>query len=130
MANRCTTGRGRGQSVRRRSTTRNQVLVCCEDQEPEYQPETFRFCPLGVQFLTRHRLPEYKQIELNLVGGPGAQLPHPARCEGVVVHSEYDRHRRRFRNWILFINLSDDIRGHFRCLAEKSGWLCPHCENF
>ncbi len=108
----------------------NEVLVYCGDDDPDRQPETFRFCPLGVQFLSHKELPLYRQIEINLTGAPGVDLPGPTRCEGVVVHSEFDRHRRLYRNWILFLDLPDAIRKRFRCMAKKTGWLCPHCENF
>jgi hypothetical protein len=116
--------------MKRRSAPKNEIWVYYQDGSPDPQPETFRLCPLGVQFFSRNRLPEYQQIEVSLSGAAGAMLPKPARCEGVVVHCQYDRHRRLYRNWILFLNLPDDIRCRFRCLAKESGWLCPHCENF
>jgi len=108
-----------------------EVVVQAETEVPEPQPETFRFCPLGVQFYSRHRLPEYKQIELQVRGAEGiAGSRKRMRCEGIVVHSQYDRRRKQYRHWILFIEIPDALRNQFRCIARQTGSLCPHCENF
>ncbi len=108
----------------------HEVLVYCGEEGPESQPETFRFCPLGVQFYSRTQLPQYQQIRMNLDGTPTAPIPAGTQCEGVVVHSQYDRDRRLYRNWILFIDLPEDVRRQFQCFARKSGTVCPHCMNF
>jgi len=108
----------------------NEVLVFYGQEDPERQPETFRFCPLGVQFYARKLLPEYQLIELDLHGSPGVELPAGTRCEGIVVHGQFDPDRQLYRHWILFMDLPEEIRRKFRCFAKESGALCPHCENF
>jgi len=108
----------------------HEVLVFCGEEGPERQPETFRFCPLGVQFYSRAQLPEYRQIRMSLGGSPGAPIAEGTQCEGVVVHCQYDPERRLYRNWILFIDLPEEVRRQFQCLARQSGTLCPHCMNF
>ena len=108
-----------------------EVVVQAETEVSEPQPETFRFCPLGVQFYSRRRLPAYQQIELQVSGAPGiVGAKRPTRCEGVVVHTQYDRRRKQYRHWILFVELPDSLRKQFRCVAQQTGSLCPHCENF
>lgn len=108
----------------------HEVLVFCGEEAPDRQPETFRFCPLGIQFYSRKQLPEYQQIRINLGGTAGVPLPEGAQCEGIVVHCEFDRHRGMYRNWILFVDLPDEIRRQFQCFAKQAGTTCPHCMNF
>ena len=107
-----------------------EVLVFSGADATEKQPETFRFCPLGVQFYSREALPEFHQLEMDLKGAEGIELPSGARCEGVVVQSQFDARRGLYRNWILFLDLPEELRRRFHCFAKESGSLCPHCMNF
>lgn len=109
---------------------RNEVLVYCGSDPAAVQPETFRFCPLGLQFYSRKALPEYQQMELSLQGAEGVDLPPDTRCEGIVVQCRFDSRRGLYRSWILFLDLPDDLRRRFQCVAKDAGSLCPHCMNF
>ena len=111
-----------------------EVLVYCGEQEGTRQPEFFRCCPLGMQFYSPTELPTYRVLELQVAVPEDLKKnglkTKSVDCSGVVVHSQWDNERELFRTWVLFADLPQDMRDHFRCLARESDFLCPHCENY
>ena len=102
-----------------------------EEEDGVPQPETFRCCPLGLQFYAKDALPTYRVIELTIDDpGDGTTEAKPVDCSGVVVHSQYDEEKALFRTWVMFVDVPEETRQRFGCLARSSDFLCPHCENY
>ncbi len=106
------------------------VLVFRGEDEAVAQPETFRCCPLGLQFYARDAFPTYRVLDLKVEVPADGGGRTPFDCSGVVVHSEYDEERELFRTWVVFVDVPPEVRQRFDCLARKGGFLCPHCENY
>ncbi|OQA24328.1 MAG: hypothetical protein BWY59_02243 [Verrucomicrobia bacterium ADurb.Bin345] len=95
------------------------------------QPETFRVCPLGIQFYSKKSMPEFELIEFRIeVPGKNGSGPEQVTCTGVVVHSRLDKETQLYRVWIKFIDLPESKRDRIHCVAKESSFLCPYCENF
>lgn len=96
------------------------------------QPDTFRVCPLGLQFYSQKKLPEFELVEFKIdIPGPnGSKRTEKITCTGVVVHCRMDKETSLYRVWIKFIDLPDSKRNRIRCVAKDSSFLCPYCENF
>lgn len=109
-----------------------EVLVYCGEGEAVPQPESFRCCPLGLQFYSKRELPTYRVLELQIkvpAAEPGGEETL-SDCSGVVVHSQYDSERDLYRTWVMFADLPAETRERFRCMSKESNFLCPHCENY
>lgn len=96
------------------------------------QPDTFRCCPLGVQFYADRELPTYEvlEIEIQAPSGNGASLPVPLKCSGVIVHCQKDLRGDRHRVWLMFLDIAEDARRQLQCFGKTGDFLCPHCENY
>lgn len=106
------------------------VMVFCGEDESQLQPESFRCCPLGVQFYSPHEIEPYKIMELDLqFPGEGTEAL-TARCCGVIVQSAFDRAKDMYRVWMMFTDLPPDVQQRLKCVSKKAGTQCPHCENY
>jgi hypothetical protein len=107
------------------------VLVFCGEDDPAPQPDTFRCCPLGVQFYSKGDVPQFRLMDLNLKVPEGAKdTKLDIRCRGVVVHSQHDRKSDLYRIWVLFVDLKPAVAAKLKCVTKKKNLTCPHCENF
>lgn len=106
------------------------VLVFCGEEDPDPQPETFRCCPLGVQFYSKTALPQFRLLDLNLKAPDEGKEPVDIRCRGVVVHSQLDTKSELHRIWVLFTNLKPDVAARLKCTSKQNNLKCPHCVNF
>lgn len=108
------------------------VTVYVGKNEGVSQPESFRCCPLGLQFYSRTELPAYETVEFRLQAPKDAAFAFkgPMTCTGVVVHCQKDIPHDRYRVWLLFVDLPEDVRSQLTCLGKSGDLLCPYCENF
>jgi len=108
------------------------VLVYCGEGEEVRQPDTFRCCPLGLQFYSKRELPTYRVLELQVrvPDRDEKEAPTLIDCSGVVVHSQWDPEKNMYRTWVMFADLPEEMRERFRCISKESDFLCPHCENY
>ena len=106
------------------------VMVFCGEDDPQQQPDTFRCCPLGVQFYSQQEMEPYKIMEMDLrfPDEEGAGLD--AHCCGVVVQSAFDKARGMYRVWLMFTDLPRDVQSRLKCFSKKAGTQCPHCVNY
>lgn len=121
-------------SPRRSSTVKTQkpvvVHVCdCDNKQP---PETFRLCPLGVQFYSSKPMKEFDLFEFNLdLDAAGKKKSKsPTSCTGAVVRCEQEKENDRYRVWIHFVDLPKTAREKIRCVSRSGKHLCAYCENF
>ncbi|MDZ4200476.1 MAG: hypothetical protein U1E27_14470 [Kiritimatiellia bacterium] len=110
----------------------NEVTVFVGSDQGVSQPETFRCCPLGVQFYSDKELPAYEVMEFKLQTPPEGELNFLAslECAGVVVHCQKNPGEKRYRVWLLFLDLPENVRSRLHCFGKNGGTLCPHCENY
>lgn len=95
------------------------------------QPDTFRVCPLGLQFYSKRPLPEFELIEFRVALPDASGRRRAVKCTGVVVHCREDaEHSPLYRVWIKFLDLPEEQRNKIQCFAKQSNFLCPYCENF
>lgn len=108
------------------------VTVYLGEEKGVSQPETFRCCPLGVQFYSERELATYEVMEfkLNAPAGVPFIFSGPMTCSGVVVHCQKDIPNDRFRIWLMFLDLPESVRSQLECMGKSGEFLCPHCENF
>lgn len=107
------------------------VVVYLGDEEAVQQPETFRFCPLGVQFYSHSAVAEYELLECRFAvpdaNGDLAEI----ECAGLVVQCcEPLNGNKLYRIWVKFLNLSEDTVQHIRNLSRSQRLICPFCQNF
>ena len=91
----------------------------------------FRVCPLGIQFYSAKRLPEFRQLSLT-ISLPSKKNGSKGRisCRGVVVHCMKAPKSALYRTWVTFVDLPESVRKQIKCVACSSGLICPHCKNF
>lgn len=108
------------------------IRVLVETQNSEVpQPDTFRICPLGLQFYSKRPLPEFELVEFRLAFPSAGGNYRNLRCSGVVVHCRKDmEHRPLYLIWIKFLDLPASKRNQIECFAKGAKTLCPYCENF
>jgi hypothetical protein len=94
------------------------------------QPNTFRCCPLGLQFYAKKELPDYRVLHLKVEENDGADRPFMIDCNGVVVHSQFESERNMYRIWVVFMDVEQETRDRLHCIARENDTLCPHCMNF
>ncbi len=107
------------------------VVVYLGDDEAIAQPDTFRCCPLGVQFYSQSSVAEYELLECRFAvpGANGNQTE--IQCIGLVVQCcEPLNGDKLYRIWVKFLDLPDDSLQHIRQLARSQRLICPFCENF
>ncbi len=108
----------------------NDVVVLTGDEGVATpQPETFRCCPLGVQFYSKQKLAPYRILDVQLAF-PDENGGQPVHCSGVVVHCRKVHAEELYRVWVMFSDLSKELRSKLACVSNKAQVKCPHCENF
>lgn len=110
----------------------NDVMVYYGDEAGQRQPDTFRLCPLGVQFYATHPVDECSLIELTLtVPGPAGELPEPVTCVGYIAQcSAPDSSSDKFRIWVKFLDLTPEVQDRLQTVCNAQQLKCPFCENF
>jgi len=128
-AKRRTSSAGRKEFVADAATHRINVYL---NQRPAgTQPaELFRICPLGLQFYSDRKVPQFSVLSfrMNITSLDGLQ--EEVRCSGVVVHCQWDPESRLHRIWVKFVDLSEATQTQLNCMARAAELTCPHCENF
>lgn len=111
-------------------TPANVVVSSETGGDPVFQPETFRCCPLGIQFYSREKLTPYRMLEVSLKFPSESAGGEAVKCSGVVVHCRKTLSSDLYRVWVMFSDLSQDIRDKLKCMSHDAQVKCPHCENF
>ncbi len=106
------------------------VLVYMNDHEATRQPQSFQFCPLGVQFCMPDPLSECDVLEfrVNVPGDDGASSE--ITCTGFVVNCCKDPDSDMYRIWVKFLDLPLQTCAHLQRISRENNFLCPYCENF
>ena len=107
------------------------VLVYLGDHDGIRQPETFQFCPLGVQLYTHSAVAEYELLDckFNIPDGSGDE--EQVACIGVVVQcSPPDNGTQLYRVWVKFLDLPEETVLRIQELTTNQRFICPFCENF
>ena len=95
------------------------------------QPGTFRLCPLGVQFYSVKKMPEFELVEFKMdVPAKNGKKPVRVDVSGIVVNCRPEKDSKQYRIWIKFVDLKESIREHIQGLAKSCKTLCPYCENY
>lgn len=102
----------------------------CLNGNSELQRNDFRLCPLGVQFYSSRRIPEFQLTEFRLTPPGAAKNGKALTCTGMVVCCKPVENRRLYRIWIKFLDLTPSQESQLRSLARRGKYLCPYCENF
>jgi hypothetical protein len=115
-----------------KKSPRTPVTVVLSDRETIRQPDSFRACPLGIQFYSPRPLPEFEVLEFVIAVPNGAKASKDIECSGVVVHCRKSEQKGSdsYRIWVKFIDLAETHRKRIQCMARTSDSLCPYCENF
>jgi hypothetical protein len=111
--------------------TEEDVLVYLGDQDGIRQPETFQFCPLGVQLYTCSPVADYELLDckFTIPGANGAT--EEVRCVGIVVQCcEPDNGTQLYRVWVKFIDLPVETVQRIQQLTTNQRFICPFCENY
>ena len=90
----------------------------------------FRVCPLGVQFHSSRKVPEFSVLAFRMNIATANGLKDEVRCSGVVVHCQWDRGNLSYRIWVKFIDLPDAHQTKIKGMAHAAKLTCPHCENY
>ncbi|MBM4155772.1 MAG: hypothetical protein FJ221_12205 [Lentisphaerae bacterium] len=106
------------------------VMVFCGEEDTQQQPDSFRCCPLGVQFYSQREIEPYKIMEMDLQFPGEDSQALATRCCGVVVQSAFVKARDMYRVWLMFTDLPTDVQKRLKCVSKKAGTQCPHCENY
>ncbi len=109
-----------------------EVLVFLGNQDGTRQPDTFQFCPLGVQLYTDNPIEECRLIDLQLslpaVDGVGEET---VACTGLVAQCLPSQNGKNlFRVWIKFLDLEPETSERIRVLTTDRKFICPFCCNF
>lgn len=109
----------------------SEVLVYCDDDEAMKQPDTFQFCPLGVQLYTFKPIKECQLIDFTLdLPGENGTCDQVA-CTGLVAQCcAEDGGQERYRVWVKFLDLGPEMAERIRLLTTSKRFTCPFCLNF
>ena len=89
--------------IKEAATCRRDIVVIAKDQEPARQPNTFQFCPLGVQCYCHDKMDEYKVVDFNMQLPADDGSTEEIDCSGIVVACNQDKHSALYRVWIKFV---------------------------
>jgi hypothetical protein len=106
------------------------VFVFLGSDEAIEQPQTFRCCPLGVQFYAPESVEKYRILSIRLQIPGEEQVQAEIECSGIVVYSQQDDSNGLYRTWVYFLDLPEEVRDYIHCAAKDADTLCPFCENF
>lgn len=106
------------------------VLVYFGDHHAIRQPETFQFCPLGVQLYTSSPVAECELLECSFTI-PGEQEDEHVHCIGLVAQCcEPQDGDTLYRVWVKFLDLPAETVQRIQQLTKNQRFICPFCENF
>ena len=107
------------------------IHVQVGQQASVVQPgETFRVCPLGVQFYSPKKLTDFTVMDFQMQVAQAGGKPTMVACSGVVVHCQKEKASDLFRVWVKFLDLGKESSANLECAAKGADTICPHCENF
>jgi hypothetical protein len=110
-----------------------EVVVYVGDEDATLQPDTFQFCPLGVQLYTTEAMKECQMMELTLTLPTEAddEEEEQVQCIGFVAQCYPAEDREGlYRVWVKFLDLPPDVFERIRDLATSRKFTCPFCQNF
>lgn len=120
---------GRGKS--RQAKAKTPIQVKLGKQASVTQPnETFRVCPLGVQFYSPKKVEDFCVMDFKMQVAQADGSSADIKCAGVVVHSQKEKASGLYRVWVKFLDLPQDGSARLKCAAQDADAICPHCENF
>jgi hypothetical protein len=118
-------------ALEERVTKKVVVRIC--DENNAQSSDTFRLCPLGIQFYSKKPLNEFDLFEFSLdldEKKTKKKSAVPVTCTGAVVRCQKDKDNGLYRVWIQFIDLPEATRKKIKCVARDGKTLCSYCENF
>jgi hypothetical protein len=107
---------------------RRPVTVFAGDEGHE-QPHSFKFCPLGIQFVSSSamELCSLHEFTLNL---PGEEERHITCC-GIVASCSPSQDGSKYDISVKFLDLPESARKRIESMVKSTReFLCPYCENF
>lgn len=109
-----------------------EVVVYAGDEEATLQPDTFQFCPLGVQLYTTEPMKECQMMELTLALPAETDAEAlQVQCIGFVAQCcPAESKEGLYRVWVKFLDLPTDLFERIRRLATSRKFTCPFCKNF
>ena len=107
------------------------VLVYLGDNDAIEQPETFQFCPLGVQLYTCSAVAECELLDCKFTIPDADGNNEEVRCTGLVVQcSEPLNGDKLYRVWVKFLDLPAETVQRIQEVTQNQRFICPFCENF
>ncbi len=107
------------------------VYVYLGDHEAIEQPETFQFCPLGVQLYTHSAVAECELLECRFTIPDSEGNSEDVQCTGLVVQCcEPMNGDKHYRVWVKFLDLNADTVRRIQELTKNQRFICPFCENY
>ncbi len=112
--------------------TVNDIIIYCDEDDGQPQPNTFRLCPLGIQYYAARPLNECCLMDFTLaLPGADADDPDTICCTGLVVQcSAPDNGNNLYRIWVKFMDLAPYVEEQLRTLCKECQLNCPFCENY
>lgn len=92
--------------------------------------ETFRVCPLGLQFYSPKKVDNFRVMDFKMKVASQNGGATEVACAGVVVHCQQEKASGLYRVWVKFMDLAADKSASLKCVAKDADAICPHCENF
>jgi hypothetical protein len=92
--------------------------------------ETFRVCPLGLQFYSPKKVDDFRVMDFKMKVAASHGGTTEVACAGVVVHCQQEKASGLYRVWVKFMDLAKDKSESLQCAAKNADAICPHCENF
>ena len=104
------------------------VMVFAGDEGYE-QPRSFKFCPLGIQFVSSSSMELCSLHEFTL-SLPGEDARHITCC-GIVASCSLSQEGSTYEIAVKFLDLPESARKSIETMVQSSReFLCPYCENF
>ena len=120
-------------TVQKKMTGRKagKVSVRVGGKEQPQNAEGFRMCPLGIQFVTDHRLNAYDLFEFSLdLDELGRKAKVPTQCTGAVVKCRKQPGQEKFKVWIHFLDVPGGAKERIECISKNGKHLCHYCSNY
>lgn len=118
-------------SARKRTAGKAPIRVKLNEKPAILQPnETFRVCPLGLQFYSPKKVPDFRVMNFRMQVAQKKGAAEEVVCSGVVVHCQQEKDSGLYRVWVKFLDLPEDGGARLQCAAKNADAICPHCENF
>ena len=111
---------------------RDDVLVYLGEETGMAQPDTFRLCPLGLQFYTSNPMDECRLVELTFtVPADDHAEQEKITCTGLVAQCcEPDNGQNLYRVWVKFLDVPESTLERLKTLCTGHDLICPYCSNY